>query len=54
MREFTRIVAEAAEDPSLTARTLVLHGEAAEGGWRIDGTALGREDFDRFNAALRE
>jgi phenylpyruvate tautomerase PptA (4-oxalocrotonate tautomerase family) len=52
--EITRIVAEAAEDPSLTARTFVLHSEVAEGGWGARGTAMGRADFDRLNAALRE
>jgi phenylpyruvate tautomerase PptA (4-oxalocrotonate tautomerase family) len=54
VREITRIVAEAAEDPTLTARTFVLHSEVAEGGWGAGGTALGRADFDRLNVALRE
>ena len=49
MREVTRIIAEAAEDPALTGRTFVLHSEVAEGG----GNALGRADFDRLNAALK-
>jgi phenylpyruvate tautomerase PptA (4-oxalocrotonate tautomerase family) len=52
--EITCIIAEAAEDPSLTARTFVLHSEVAEGGWGARGTAMGRADFDRLNAALRE
>jgi phenylpyruvate tautomerase PptA (4-oxalocrotonate tautomerase family) len=54
VRDVTRIVAEAAEDPSLTGRTFVLHSEVAEGGWGARGTAMGRADFDRLNALLRE
>lgn len=53
VREITRIVAEAAGDPSLAARTFVLHSEVAEGGWGARGTAMGRADFDRLNATLR-
>jgi hypothetical protein len=49
-----RISAEAADDPSLTGRTFVLHTEVAEGGWGARGTAMGRADFDRLNAALRQ
>jgi phenylpyruvate tautomerase PptA (4-oxalocrotonate tautomerase family) len=54
VREITRIVAEAADDPSLSGRTFVLHSEVAEGGWGARGTAMGRADFDRLNAALRQ
>jgi hypothetical protein len=32
-------------DPSQTQRTWVLLTEAAEGGWGINGTAYGREEF---------
>jgi acetyl esterase/lipase/phenylpyruvate tautomerase PptA (4-oxalocrotonate tautomerase family) len=53
VREVTRIIAEAAEDPTLTGRTFVLHSEVAEGGWGVGGNALGRADFDRLNAALK-
>ncbi len=49
----TRIVAEAAADPSVAGHVLVLHSETAEGGWGAGGVALGREDFDRMNAALK-
>ena len=48
----TRIVTEAAADPSAAEHVLVLHSETAEGGWGTAGVALGREDFDRINAAL--
>jgi phenylpyruvate tautomerase PptA (4-oxalocrotonate tautomerase family) len=49
----TRIVTEAAADPSIARHVLVLHSEIAEGGWGSGGTALGRADFDRMNAALK-
>jgi phenylpyruvate tautomerase PptA (4-oxalocrotonate tautomerase family) len=51
--DLTRVLAEAAADPSIADRVLVLHGETAEGGWGTGGTALGRADFDRMNAALK-
>jgi len=49
----TRIVTEAAADPSVADYVLVLHSETAEGGWGAAGVALGREDFDRMNAVLK-
>jgi phenylpyruvate tautomerase PptA (4-oxalocrotonate tautomerase family) len=51
--DLTRIVTEAAADPSTAEHVLVLHSETAEGGWGTGGNALGREDFDRMNAALK-
>lgn len=51
--DLTRIVAEAATDPSVAEHALVLISETAEGGWGARGAALGREDFDRMNAALK-
>jgi phenylpyruvate tautomerase PptA (4-oxalocrotonate tautomerase family) len=44
-REATDIIAGAAGDPSLAARTWVILSEAAEGGWGLAGTAFGQEDF---------
>jgi phenylpyruvate tautomerase PptA (4-oxalocrotonate tautomerase family) len=44
-REATDIVAKAAGDPGLTARTWVILTEAAEGGWGLGGTAFGVEEF---------
>jgi phenylpyruvate tautomerase PptA (4-oxalocrotonate tautomerase family) len=44
-RDATDIVAHAAGDPSLAARTWVILAEAAEGGWGIAGTAFGVEEF---------
>jgi phenylpyruvate tautomerase PptA (4-oxalocrotonate tautomerase family) len=41
----TDIVAKAAGDPGLAARTWVILTEAAEGGWGIAGTAFGVEEF---------
>jgi phenylpyruvate tautomerase PptA (4-oxalocrotonate tautomerase family) len=52
--EATRLVAQAGNDPSLTARTWVLHTEAAEGGWGMSGRAFGREDFDALDAAVTD
>ena len=43
--EATKIVAEAAGDPTQAARTWVLLSEAAEGGWGIAGTAFGQAEF---------
>ena len=51
--DLTRILTEATDDPSVANRVLVLHSEIAEGGWGARGNALGREDFDRLNAALK-
>lgn len=51
--DLTRIAAAAAADPTVAEHILVLHSEAAEGGWGTGGRALGREDFDRMNAALK-
>ena len=39
VRQFTDLVAAAAGDPSLTARTWVLLTEAVEGGWGLAGHA---------------
>ncbi len=44
-KEATEIVARVANDPGLTARTWVILSEAAEGGWGIQGTAFGKEEF---------
>jgi phenylpyruvate tautomerase PptA (4-oxalocrotonate tautomerase family) len=44
-KEATDIIASAAGDPSLAARTWVILTEAAEGGWGIAGTAYGVEEF---------
>jgi phenylpyruvate tautomerase PptA (4-oxalocrotonate tautomerase family) len=44
-REATDIIASAAGDPGLAARTWVILSEAAEGGWGIAGTAFGVEEF---------
>jgi len=44
-REAIEIVARAAGDPSLTARTWVILTEAAEGGWGLAGTAFGIDEF---------
>jgi phenylpyruvate tautomerase PptA (4-oxalocrotonate tautomerase family) len=48
--EATRIVAEAAGDAGLAARTWVILTEAAEGGWGIAGQALGKEEFAALKA----
>jgi phenylpyruvate tautomerase PptA (4-oxalocrotonate tautomerase family) len=39
VRRFTDLVAEAAGDPSLSARTWVLLTEAPDGGWGLEGHA---------------
>jgi len=41
----TEIVAKISGDPSQATRTWALLTEAAEGGWGIAGTALGRDEF---------
>jgi len=51
--EITEIVARIAGDPSQAARTWVLLSEAAEGGWGVAGTALGREEFAALAARAR-
>jgi len=43
-------VADTCGDPSQSQRTWVLLTEAAEGGWGLAGTALGKPEF----AALAE
>jgi phenylpyruvate tautomerase PptA (4-oxalocrotonate tautomerase family) len=45
VRELTDIVATAAGDPTLTARTWVLITESPEGGWGIDGHANTGDDI---------
>jgi phenylpyruvate tautomerase PptA (4-oxalocrotonate tautomerase family) len=49
VEQATNLLAAAAGDPALAARTWVTLTEAAEGGWGVSGFALGQEDF----AALR-
>ena len=43
--ELTRIVAEAAGDPTLVSRTWVLLTEAVDGGWGLGGTANTNDDL---------
>ena len=45
VKELTKIVVEAAGDPSLTDRTWVLITESPEGGWGIDGHANTSDDI---------
>jgi phenylpyruvate tautomerase PptA (4-oxalocrotonate tautomerase family) len=45
VRQFTDLVATAAEDPSLTSRTWVLLTEAVEGGWGLGGHANTNEEL---------
>ena len=45
VRQFTDLVAAAAGDPSLTARTWVLLTEAVEGGWGLSGHANSNEEL---------
>ena len=45
VRQFTDLVAAAAGDPSLTARTWVLLTEAVEGGWGLAGHANTNEEL---------
>jgi phenylpyruvate tautomerase PptA (4-oxalocrotonate tautomerase family) len=45
VRDITDIVARTSGDPTQANRTWVLLTEAAEGGWGINGTAYGREEF---------
>ena len=51
VQEVTKILADICGHPSQAARTWVLLGEAAEGGWGIAGTAYGREEFAALAAA---
>ncbi len=44
-RVITAIIAEHAADPAQAQRTWVILTEAAEGGWGINGTAFGAEEF---------
>ncbi len=50
-REATEIVARVAGDESLAGRTWVILTEAVEGGWGINGTAYGPEEFAALAAA---
>jgi phenylpyruvate tautomerase PptA (4-oxalocrotonate tautomerase family) len=50
--EATRLVAQAGNDPTLTAQTWVLHTETAEGGWGMSGRAFGREAVDALDAKV--
>jgi phenylpyruvate tautomerase PptA (4-oxalocrotonate tautomerase family) len=45
VRQFTDLVAAAAEDPSLPERTWVLLTEAIEGGWGLGGRAHTNEEL---------
>jgi len=45
VREITEIVTQISGDPTQAARTWVILTEAAEGGWGIAGTALGKAEF---------
>ena len=55
VRQFTDLVAAAAGDPSVTARTLVLLSEAIEGGWGLAGHAnTNAELVDAARAQIAE
>jgi phenylpyruvate tautomerase PptA (4-oxalocrotonate tautomerase family) len=55
VRQFTDLVAAAASDPSLTARTWVLLTEAVEGGWGLAGHAnTNAELVDAARAQIAE
>ena len=55
VREFTEMVATAAGDPSLAARTWVLLTEAVEGGWGLSGHAnTNAELIDAARAQIAE
>jgi phenylpyruvate tautomerase PptA (4-oxalocrotonate tautomerase family) len=55
VRQFTDLVAVAAGDPSLTARTWVLLTEAVEGGWGLAGHAnTNAELVDAARAQIAE
>ncbi len=45
VKEITEIVTKVSSDPTQAGRTWVILTEAAEGGWGLAGTALGREEF---------
>jgi phenylpyruvate tautomerase PptA (4-oxalocrotonate tautomerase family) len=53
-REATEIVAKAASDASQAQRTWVILTEAAEGGWGINGTAFGVEEFTALAKAAAD
>jgi phenylpyruvate tautomerase PptA (4-oxalocrotonate tautomerase family) len=55
VRQFTDLIAAAAGDPSLTARTWVLLTEAVEGGWGLAGHAnTNAELIDAARAQIAE
>ncbi|HYT11472.1 MAG TPA: hypothetical protein VEL12_01695, partial [Candidatus Nitrosopolaris sp.] len=55
VRQFTDLVADAAGDPSLTARTWVLLTEAIEGGWGLAGHANSNAELvDAARAQIAE
>jgi phenylpyruvate tautomerase PptA (4-oxalocrotonate tautomerase family) len=55
VRQFTDLIAAAAGDPSLTARTWVLLTEAVEGGWGLAGHAnTNAELVDAARAQIAE
>ncbi|WP_371830462.1 tautomerase family protein [Antrihabitans cavernicola] len=53
-KEATAIVAELAGDPTQAQRTWVILTEAAEGGWGINGTAFGVEEFGALARAAAQ
>jgi phenylpyruvate tautomerase PptA (4-oxalocrotonate tautomerase family) len=50
VREAAEIVARVSGDEGQAARTWVILTEAAEGGWGLNGTAFGREEFGALAA----
>jgi len=54
VKEITEIVARTSGDPTQVGRTWVLLTEAAEGGWGLSGTALGRQEFAALRAKATE
>jgi phenylpyruvate tautomerase PptA (4-oxalocrotonate tautomerase family) len=54
VKELTEIVAAAADDPSLSARTWVLLTESPEGGWGIAGHANTNVDIAALAGAALE
>src|SRR3989442_12005901 len=51
--EITRIVPKVSGDPTQAARTWVLLTEAAEGGWGLPRTPLGKEEFAALAARAK-
>jgi phenylpyruvate tautomerase PptA (4-oxalocrotonate tautomerase family) len=49
-KEATEIVARISGDATLAKRTWIILSEAAEGGWGIQGTAFGKEEFGALAA----